>query len=143
MGWWLWVAIGIVLLVMEARATREFTLFCAGISAVVVGLMTGLGIYSVPGQFVSFALLSAATVFWVRDWLRQAASHTGLKEYEFGNVIGQITFPLEDLIPFGFGKLELRGTTWSADNAGNVAIPRGRRCRVMKIKALTLWILPE
>lgn len=143
MAWWLWVAIAIVLLVVEASATREFTLFCFGISALGVGLMTALGIYSVPIQFVSFAVLSVAGVFWVRDWLREAASHTGLHEHEFGNVIGQIAFPLDDLIPFGFGKAELRGTTWSAHNASNVPIPRGRRCKVMSVKGLTLWILPE
>jgi membrane protein implicated in regulation of membrane protease activity len=143
MAWWLWVASGIVLLVIEARATREFTLLCVGSSALAVGLMTLLGIYSVPVQFVSFALLSGAAVFWVRDWLRQAASHTGLHEHEFGNVIGQIAFPLGDLVPFGFGKAELRGTTWSAHNATSVAIPSGRRCKVMAVKGLTLWIIPE
>lgn len=143
MAWWLWFGTGIVLLVIEAGATREFTLFCIGSSALAVGLMTVLGIYSVPVQFISFALLSAATVFWVRDWLREAASHTGLQEHEFGNVVGQTAFPLEDMIPFGFGKAELRGTTWSAHNASSVPIPRGRRCKVMTVKGLTLWILPE
>ena len=132
-----------VLLVIEAGATREFTLFCVGSSAIAVGLMTVLGIFSLPVQFVSFALLSATTVFWVRDWLRTAVSHTGLPEQDFGNVVGQIAFPLEDLVPFGFGNAELRGTTWSAHNASHVPIPRGRRCKVMTVKGLTLWILPE
>jgi|ERR1700677_2825316 len=143
MAWWLWVAIGAVLLVIEVGATREFTMFCVGSSALAVGLMTLLGIYNVPAQFVSFAILSAATVFWVRDWLREASSRTGLQEHEFGNLIGQVAFPLEDLVPYGFGKAELRGTTWSAHNASHVAIPRGRRCKVMALKDLTLWILPE
>lgn len=64
MPWWLWVASGIVLVVIEARATREFTLLCIGSSAIAVGLMTALGIYSLPVQFISFALLSGATLFW-------------------------------------------------------------------------------
>ncbi|HEX4211069.1 MAG TPA: NfeD family protein [Candidatus Binataceae bacterium] len=143
MTWWLWVAIGVVLLAIEMLATREFTMFCIGSSAFAVALMTALGVYNVPAQFVCFALLSAGTLFWIRDWLREASSSTGLQEHEFGNLIGQIAFPLEDLVPYGFGKAELRGSTWSAHNASHVPIARGRRCKVMALRDLTLWILPE
>jgi membrane protein implicated in regulation of membrane protease activity len=51
--------------------------------------------------------------------------------------------PIDDLPPLGFGKAEMRGTTWTVHNAGNMAIARGQRCRVSDVKDLTLWISPE
>jgi inner membrane protein len=143
MAWWLWVVLGVALMIVELSLTGEFTLFCFGVSALLVAVMVLLGIYVVPVQWISFALLSGATLFWARDWLREAASKTGISDRELSNIVGQVTLPLDDLQPFGFGKAELRGTTWSAHNAGNTFIPRGRRCTVMTVKGLTLWILPE
>ena len=57
MPWWLWLALGFVLLAIEAGATREFTLFCIGVSAILVGLMTGLGIYKPPIQWAVFGYI--------------------------------------------------------------------------------------
>lgn len=142
MPWWLWVSLGIVLIAAETL-TGDFTLFCVGASAVVVGLMTALGLFEMPMQWLSFAVLSGATLFWVRDWLRETALARGPREHEFSNVVGETALPLDDLPAYGFGKVELRGSSWSAHNAANVAILRGQRCRVMRVKGLTLWIMPE
>lgn len=143
MPWWLWVSLGLVLLVTETRVTRDFTLFCVGASAILIGFMTALGLFQVWVQWLGFSVLSASTLIWVRDWLRASALASGRQEHEFSNVLGEVAVPLDDLPAFGFGKAELRGTTWSAHNAASVAILRGQRCRVMKVKGLTLWILPE
>jgi len=62
---------------------------------------------------------------------------------ELENIVGQSAIPLDDLPAYGFGKAELRGTTWSAHNATHMKILRGQRCKVIKMKGLTLWIMPE
>jgi membrane protein implicated in regulation of membrane protease activity len=62
---------------------------------------------------------------------------------ELENIVGQSAIPLDDLPAYGFGKAELRGTTWSAHNATHMKILRGQRCKVMKMNGLTLWIIPE
>jgi membrane protein implicated in regulation of membrane protease activity len=142
MPWPLWISAGVILLVAELHYTRDFTLFSFGASALLVGVVAGLGIFDWPAQWLGFGILSITLLFWARDWLRQSLfarpSHAELE-----NVVGQIAWPLQDLPAFGFGKAELRGTTWNAHNASHIAILRGQRCRVMKIKGLTLWILPE
>ena len=143
MPWWLWLALGFVLLAIEAGATREFTLFCIGVSAILVGLMTGFGIYKPPIQWAVFGILSLTTVYWVRDWLRHIMTHAAADDREFTNIISQTAFPTEDIRPYGFGKAELRGTTWTAHNASSTTIPHGHRCKVMQVKGLTLWIFPE
>lgn len=143
MFWWLWLAVGIILLAVEAAVTRDFTFFCIGTSSILVGLITVLGISQPAVQWVCFGLISAAMLYWVRDWLRQARPSEELEEPQFTNIVGQTALPLDDLAPFGFGKVELSGVNWEAHNAGAVAIPRGCRCRVLEVKGLTVWILPE
>jgi hypothetical protein len=142
MMWPLWSVAGLVLLVIEVHYTRDFTMFCFGVSALAIGLMSGLGIFDIWLQWIGFAALSAALLFSAREWLRRKMSGRPAHA-ELENIIGQTAIPIGDLPAYGFGKAELRGTVWNAHNAGHVQIVRGQRCRVMKMNGLTLWILPE
>ena len=140
--WPIWIFAGVVFLVLEVHYTRDFTLFCFGVGALIVGLLTAFGVLDVWAQWISFAALSTALLFSAREWLRikmfSKPSHAELE-----NIIGQSAIPLDDLPAYGFGKAELRGTTWSAHNASHLRILRGQRCKVMKMNGLTLWIMPE
>lgn len=80
---------------------------------------------------------------WARDWFATLLLARGEREPEFGNVVGQIAVPIDDLPALGYGRAELRGTTWTAHNISNLPISRGQRCRVSEVKDLTLWISPE
>ncbi|MBV8361965.1 MAG: protein kinase [Deltaproteobacteria bacterium] len=140
--WPIWIMAGLVLMAVEVHYTRDFTLFCFGISALLVGLMSIFGVFDIWTQWISFAALSTALLVSAREWLRRKMlDKPGSAELE--NIIGQSAIPLDDLPAYGFGKAELRGTTWSAHNATHVKIQRGQRCKVMKMKGLTLWIIPE
>lgn len=142
MPWPIWIMAGLVLMAVEVHYTRDFTLFCFGISALLVGLMSVFGIFDIWAQWISFAAFSTALLFSAREWLqRKMLSRPGNVELE--NIVGQSAIPLDDLPAYGFGKAELRGTAWSAHNATHMKIPRGQRCKVMKMKGLTLWIIPE
>lgn len=143
MPWWLWGIVGIALIALETHTTRNFTLFCVGASAIIVGAMAGLTNTQLWMQWLAFGVLSIGTLLWARDWLATMLLARGEGEPEFGNVVGQIAVPIDDLPANGFGKAELRGTTWNAHNASNLAITRGQRCRVFEVKDLTLWISPE
>ncbi len=142
MPWFLWILAGVFLLVVEVHYTRNFTLFSLGASALLVGLMAALGIFDPWTQWVCFGILAAVLLLWVRDWLRELVLNRP-SHAELENVIGQIATPVDDLPAYGFGKADLRGTHWSAHNASHVNIVRGQRCKVMKVKGLTLWIMPE
>jgi serine/threonine protein kinase/membrane protein implicated in regulation of membrane protease activity len=140
--WSIWLLAGLVLSAVEVHYTRDFTLFCFAISAMVVGLMTLFGIFNIWTQWISFAVFSAVFLFSAREWLRRKMlNRPGSVELE--NIIGQTATPLDDLPAYGFGKAELRGSTWSAHNASHMKILRGQRCKVMKMNGLTLWIMPE
>lgn len=105
MPWWTWIVVGLVLLAAETHYTRDFSLFCVGLSAILVGAMTALGLYNLWTQWLGFALLSGATLFWARDWLRQHfLKH--VEERELGNVLGEVAVPVDDFPAFGFGKAD-------------------------------------
>jgi membrane protein implicated in regulation of membrane protease activity len=59
------------------------------------------------------------------------------------SIVGESAMPLEDLAPSGTGKAELRGTAWTAHNAGPALLKKGQRCKVERVEGLTLWITAE
>lgn len=141
MYWPLWILLGAALLVIEVHYTGDFTLFCFGAAALVVGAISAAHLTGLWTQWLIFGVLSGALLFWARDWLRTAMLAKPVTELD--NVVGQIAIPLADLPAFGFGKARLRGADWNAHNAANVAIHSGQRCKVMRVEGLTLWIIPE
>ena len=54
--------------------------------------------------------------------------------------IGTASTTLE---PGDVGKVELRGSSWSARNVSQTAIARGARCRVIGVDGLMLKVAPE
>jgi hypothetical protein len=58
------------------------------------------------------------------------------------SMIGETAVLMEVLMSGALGKVELRGTTWSARNAGQTVLTKGRRARVERVDGLTLWIKP-
>jgi inner membrane protein len=140
--WVVWMLAGCGLIAGEVHYTRDFTLFCFGVGALLVGLITALFGFHIWTQFIGFSAISTALLFSARNWLR-TKMRSGPSDTELENIIGQLAIPLDDLPAFGFGKAELRGAAWDAHNATSIAIRRGQRCKVMKMNGLTLWIMPE
>jgi inner membrane protein len=59
------------------------------------------------------------------------------------SMMGESAVPIEDLAPGGTGKAELRGTMWTAHNAGPALLKKNQRCKVERVEGLTLWITAE
>src|SRR5205085_8683100 len=55
MPWPIWIVAGLVLLAIEVHYTGDFTLFCFGVSALTIGLMTAVGIFGMWLQWMGFA----------------------------------------------------------------------------------------
>jgi hypothetical protein len=53
---------------------------------------------------------------------------------------GELAIPMDDLAPGAVGKAELRGTSWTAQNADDRPLAKGQRCRVVRVEGLTLFI---
>ncbi len=144
MTWWLWTLVGIGAIVIELGATRDFSLFCVGISAAIVAALTGFEIVtSTKAEWVWFSIISVALVLLLRTPLQRLISPRDTPVKEMDYLVGEIALPIADLPVDGFGKAELRGTQWAARNASGCVLSKGQRCRVTKVDGLTIWVTAE
>jgi membrane protein implicated in regulation of membrane protease activity len=140
MSWWLWVLAGLALLGAELLTPGGFFVFFFGCAALVVGVLVALGVGGpVWLQWLLFAALSIASLLLFRrpllEWVKQRQPTGTVDSLE-----GDTAILLEDLAPGAVGKAELRGTSWSAQNADTQVLTRGLRCRVVRVEGLTLWV---
>jgi hypothetical protein len=59
------------------------------------------------------------------------------------SLVGEIAVVRESLLPASVGKVELRGTAWTARNVGDKRLREGDRCRVDNVDGLTLLVRAE
>jgi hypothetical protein len=144
MSWWLWTILGILAIVAEVNATRGFSLFCVGLSALFVAALAGFDLVSAAWvQWLSFSAIAITLLFLLRNYLRRWVSppDTPIKKMDY--LVGEVAHPVEDIPVEGFGRAELRGTTWTARNDADAVLIRGQRCLVTKVDGLTIWVKAE
>lgn len=143
MEWWLWVLIGLVLLLAEVLTPGGFFLFFFGCAAGLVGALVALG--ALPEFWQQGAVASVASVVAI------ALFRQPLKErftppspgVPVDSMIGEVAIASGDIAPGGTGKVEMRGTAWNARNIGPAPLASGQRCRVELVDGLTLLIRAE
>ena len=141
--WWHWLVLGLVLVVAEMAAAGGFYIIFFGIGALIVGALASFGMAGpVWMQILLFSLISIASLALFRSsLLRQFQPDPQAPIVDA--LVGEVAVAVEDVAPGGIGKVELRGSAWSARNEGSVALSRGSRCRVTRVDGLTLHIVPE
>ena len=113
-----------------------------GVAAVVVG---ALGVVGASGgaamQWLLFSVLSIVSLVLFRKPLMRR-----FKLQEPGpavdSMIGEICTVTQPPDPDGYGRVELRGTSWAARAAGGSFVT-GQRRRLERVDGLTFWIAPE
>ena len=141
--WWHWLVLGLLLVLLELAASGGFYIIFFGIAALLVGLLSALGVAGPLWlQLLLFSGLSVGALLLFRarllKWLQidpQAPTVDSL--------IGEIGIVDHDLPPDGVGKVEVRGSAWSARNATSSLLARGARCRVVRVEGLMLFVEPE
>ena len=141
MVWWNWLLLGLVLLAAEMATPGGFYILFFGLAALIVGALSGLELLNTAWlQWCLFSILSIISLFLFRNsllvWMK-AREPVG---EAVDSMVGEMAVLTEDLLPGNLGKVELRGTTWSARNTGQMALMKGHRARVERVDWLTLWI---
>jgi len=143
MVWWLWLFLGLILLGIEVMTPGGFYILFFGLSALVVGALSGFDVVrSEWAQWLLFSLLSIGSLILFRNPLRRLA-HLDAPKDTVDSLIGESALVLDALGAGEQGKAELRGTMWNAKNTGAAPLSKGERARVKKIEGLTLWIERE
>ena len=139
-----WLLLGLLLLAVELFTPGGFYLLFFGVGALLVGglsaALPNTFAPPFPLQVAIFLLISIAGLVLFRNALVVKFGRRSFASSEVDNLSDTVGIALEDLMPGGAGKVELRGAAWSARNTGSVPLSRGQRCSVERVDGLTLWV---
>ncbi len=140
MLWWMWLLLGFFLLLVEMLTPDGFFFLFFGAGALVVGLLAGLNYGGPPWlQWLLFSVFSIVALLLFRKPLLEKVRRSQ-RTGEVDSMVGETAVVVRDIEVNGVGKVELRGTTWSAVNAGSTALAAGQRCSVEKVEGLMLHV---
>ena len=142
MEWWIWILLGLLLVLAELVTPGGFYFMFFGIGAVVVGVLAG---FAAAGplwfQFILSSILSLVTLWLFREKLLQLTEGVAVQNVD--SLIGETAVASDQIAVNGIGKAEMRGTSWSARNVGDQPLKRGERAKVERVEGLTLIVRPE
>lgn len=139
MSWWMWVLLGVGLLVVEIVTPGGLFALFFGVSAILVGGLVALGVEAAWLQWLLFAGLGVVLLVALRRRIRSWAPG----DPPVDGLVGELAVPREDLAPGATGRADLRGAPWTAINDGGTVLRAGQRCRVSRAENLTIFIRPE
>jgi membrane protein implicated in regulation of membrane protease activity len=142
MPWWAWILSGLVLLGLEL-VLGSFYLVFLGIAAIVVGLIAMFGASGPLWlEWLLFIGFSTALVLLLRKPL---IGKFNIKSdtRDIDTLVGVTAVAVEGIPSGGIGKVEMRGSVWTAHNEGASALAPRQRCLVRRVEGLSLWVVPE
>ena len=136
-----WLIFGLVLLVFEMLTPGGFFTLFFGLAAFVVALLVWMGVLeSGSGQWLVFGVVGTILILALRPLVRRKFETNTPK---VDQLVGQTAIALETLDMNGRGKVELRGTSWSAVYSGSGSVLKGDRLRVIRVDGLSLIVEKE
>jgi len=142
MTWWLWEVLGLVLAAIELATPGGFFVIFFGISAILVGALVFAGLGG--PAWIQWALFPVIALVALRLFRQPLLARIRMRQADdVDSLIGEVAVPAGDIPPAGYGRAELRGTTWSARNVGATSLRAGQRSRVAAVQGLTIDIVPE
>jgi len=143
MTWWYWLVLGLVLIALEMANAGGFYIIFFGVAAIVVAPLAAIGLAEPAWiQWLLFSVLSVVSLLLFRNPLMRKLN-LGAGAPDIDTLAGETGTALEDMSAGANGRVELRGTTWSARNTGSTPLARGHRCVVVRTDRLTLLVKPE
>jgi membrane protein implicated in regulation of membrane protease activity len=142
-AWWHWLALGLVLIALELAASGGFYIIFFGVAAVVVAALSLVGASGpIWMQLLLFSVLSVISLLFFRSpMLRWMKLDQGGGDVD--SLVGETAVVKQDIPAGEIGRVELRGTSWSARNRGAELLTTGRRCVVVGVDRLMLIIEAE
>jgi len=144
MLWWYWITLGFILALLEMATPGGFFLLFFGVGALIVGLLTLVDLGGPAWiQWLLFSGVSVAALLLFRGRLLRRMHRDDWMRGPIDALTEDIATTLEEIAPGSIGRVELRGTAWSARNMGGAVLSKGQRCAVQRVDGLTLYIVPE
>jgi hypothetical protein len=137
----MWLAAGLLLLVVELVTPSGFFVMFFGLGALTVGILARLGL---TGEaWTEWLIFSAASVIYLLLFRGRLQDRVEQRPVEVDTLVGELAVPRERIAPGSVGRVDLRGTVWNARNEGSVLVEPGQRCRVTGVDGLLVSVQPE
>jgi membrane protein implicated in regulation of membrane protease activity len=144
MLWWYWIFLGLLLLAADLITPGGFYLLFFGLAALAVGAIAASDLIQPAWvQWLLFSVLSVVSLLAFRGPLMARMKSLEGSRRDVDTMMGETAVLLDDLTPGGTGKAEMRGSTWTARNAGDVSLTKGQRVRIERVDGLTLSVKPD
>ncbi len=143
MTWWIWIFLGLLLLMVELTAFGDFYIIFFGLGALITGLLVALEIGGpLWVQWLLFSIISLAAVLLLRrTLLRTIQSKT--QDSAEDKLVRKRAVVIEEIAAGRMGKVETRGTSWNALNVGTNTLSVGDHCCVERVEGVTLHVRAE
>ena len=140
----IWIILGLVLLGLEQAFAAGFYLFFFGVAAILTGVLAALGV--LPGAIVQLVVFIAATlslVYFREQLLGMFGKGGAAPKDDFDSPVGGVGEAAQEIAAGGHGKINFRGSSWSAKNVGSDTVSAGERVKVQAVDGLVLNISKE
>ncbi|MEJ8405979.1 NfeD family protein [Brevundimonas vesicularis] len=135
---WIWLAIGVLLLAVEAMFSTEWLLWPA-VSAGVVAVMTAAGVrLGLPGEVAVFAVLTVIATLLSRRLISKANPDDPDINDRDSRLVGQRARVVETFVS-GRGRVFISGAEWPAEIVGEAPI-EGQDVVVMRVNGSLLTV---
>ncbi|TKJ36902.1 hypothetical protein CEE37_14400 [candidate division LCP-89 bacterium B3_LCP] len=141
--WWVWVVVGILLIVIEI-ATTNFIVMWFGIASII----TAIPVYfeaSTEIIIITYAASLLILTTFVRkitmDWFSRGSSDI---KTNVGSLVSQVAIVTEDInVILSTGKVKVGKEVWSAISDDKDPISKGERVKVIKAAGVKLIVTRE
>lgn len=141
--WWHWLALGLILVVVELMTAGGFYVIFFGMAAIVVGVLAGMHLAGPPGiQLLLFSVMSVVSLALFRNRL-VARFQASPQAPPVDQLVGEACKVVTDIPAGGVGQVELRGSIWTARARSGGGLAPGTRCVVAKVDGLMVYVDPE
>jgi hypothetical protein len=144
MPWWAWLAFGIGLLGVEMLVIdAQFYIVFIGLSAAAVGLLGLFGV-ALPewAQWLVFSALAVTAMLTFRRRIYELVRGRG-GVVDDRLTVGDRVLIATRLEPGQSGRVEYRGSSWTARNVGERPIEAGHEAVIDRVDGLTLHVKAE
>ncbi|MBN3963289.1 NfeD family protein [Nostoc sp. NMS8] len=133
----IWLLAGAVLCLTELFLPSAFVAFMMGISALVVALLSGVGMGSVWLQVIVWLLLSTALIVLSRRFLQPRRRRSKIQD-------AVIAETLTEILPGKTGRVRYEGNSWQARcDDEKFTVPPHQKVYVVRREGTTLIVVPE
>jgi len=140
MTWWMWMILGFILILVEFLTPGGFYIMFFGAAAIVVGLISLLGLAG--PQWFEWLLFTAVSVAGIALFRKRLLMRIKLPQRpdDLDTVVGKVALVIEPIPPGSLGRVEMRGTAWTAKNLGPQPLSSGDRAKVEQVEGLVLGV---